>query len=69
MLWMFPDGTQAGISCTFDGFRDDDDRGESGFVRLKARAPGMTAEIGRERKLVTGWLVEKKITTLLAELL
>ena len=30
-LWMFPDATQAGTSCTFDGFRDDGDRGESWF--------------------------------------
>ena len=27
----------------------------SGFVWLKARETGMTVEIGRERKLVTGW--------------
>ena len=45
-------------------------RRESGFVWLKARATGMTVEIGWERKLVTGrgHLVEK-MTTLLAELL
>ena len=47
------------VPCgSFDGFRDDGDRGESGFVRLKARAQGMTAEIGWKRKLVTGRLVE-----------
>ena len=51
---MFPDVTQAGTICTFDGFHDDSVRGESGFVRMKARARGMTAEIGFERKLVTG---------------
>ena len=48
-LWMFPNVTQSCTSCTFDGFCDDSDRGESGFVRLKARAPGMTAEICWER--------------------
>ena len=33
-LSMLPDATQAGTSCTFDGFRydHDGDRGESGFV-------------------------------------
>ena len=35
---MFPDATQAGTSCTLDGFRDDGDRRDSGFVLLKARA-------------------------------
>ena len=68
-MWMFPDVTQAGTSCTFDGFCDDGDRGESGFVRLKAGAQGMTAEIGWERKLAMGRLGWKKMTTLLAELL
>ena len=24
-LWMFPDATQPGMSCTFDGFHDDGD--------------------------------------------
>ena len=51
---MFPDETQAGTSCTFDGFRDNGDRGESGFVWLKARATGRTVEIVWERKQVTG---------------
>ena len=51
---MFPDVTQAGTSCTFDGFCDDGDQGESGFVWLKARATGMTVEIGWERIAVTG---------------
>ena len=32
----------------------------SGFVWLKARATGMTVEIGWERKLVTGWPGERK---------
>ena len=54
------DATQAGTSCTFDGFRDDGDRGNSGFVLLKMRAMGMTVEICWERKLVTGRLVKKK---------
>ena len=30
-LWMFPDATQAGTTCTFERFRDDGDRGESWF--------------------------------------
>ena len=50
---MFPDATQAGTSCTFDGFRDDGDRGESW---LKVSATGMTVEIGWEKKLLTGAL-------------
>ena len=28
---MFPEATQAGTSCTFDGFRDEGDRGDSTF--------------------------------------
>ena len=33
-LWMFTDATQAGTSCTLDGFRDDGDRGERWFRRV-----------------------------------
>ena len=51
---MFPDATQAGTTCTFDGFRDGSGRAESGFVWLKARATGMTVEIGWERIVGTG---------------
>ena len=35
-LSMFPDATQAGTSCTFDGFRDDGDRGESWFCLVES---------------------------------
>ena len=67
---MSPDATQAGTSCTSNGFRDDGDRRGSGFVWLKARATGLRVEIGWERKLVTGVPDEKKKKTiLLAELL
>ena len=65
-LWMFPDVTQAGTICTFDGFRDDGDRGDTWF-RLVGSATGMTVEIGWERKLVTGAPGGEKITTPLAE--
>ena len=51
---IFPDATQAGTSCTFDCFRDNGDRGDSGFIWGKARATGMTVEMGSERKLMTG---------------
>ena len=33
---MFPDATQAGTSCTFDGFRDDGDRGDSTFLLVES---------------------------------
>ena len=39
---MFPDATQAGTSCTFDGFRDDGDRGDSTFLlKLKLALVGI----------------------------
>ena len=53
-MWMFPDVTQAGTSCTFDGFRDDGDRGEKWFRLVDSEGDGVTVEIGWERKLVTG---------------
>ena len=31
VLWMFPDATQAGTSCTFEYFRDNGDQRESWF--------------------------------------
>ena len=33
---MFPDATQAGTSCKFDGFRDDGDRGDSTFLLVES---------------------------------
>ena len=39
-LWMFPDATQAGTSCTFDGFRDDGDRGERWFRIVESEGDG-----------------------------
>ena len=39
-LWMFPDATQAGTRCTFDGFRDDGDRGESWFRLVESDDDG-----------------------------
>ena len=59
---MSPDATSwYELLGTFDVFRKDGDRGESGFVWLKARATGMAVEIGWERKLVRwGRLVKNK---------
>ena len=37
---MFPDATQAGTSCTFDGFRDDGDRGDSTFCLVESEGDG-----------------------------
>ena len=39
-LWMFPDATQAGTSCTFECFRDDSDRGESWFRLVESEGDG-----------------------------
>ena len=39
-LWMFPDATQAGTSCTLDGFRDDGDRGDSTFGLVESEGNG-----------------------------
>ena len=39
-LWMFPDATQAGTSCTFECFRDDGDRGESWFRLVESEGDG-----------------------------
>ena len=39
-LWMFPDATQAGMSCTFECFRDDGDRGESWFRLVESEGDG-----------------------------
>ena len=39
-LWMFPDVTQAGTSCTFECFRDDGDRGESWFRLVESEGDG-----------------------------
>ena len=39
-LWMFPDVTQAGTSCTFDGIRDDGDRGDSTFHLVESEGDG-----------------------------
>ena len=39
-LWMFPDATQAGTSCTFECFRDDGDRGESWFCVVESEGDG-----------------------------
>ena len=39
-LWMFPDATQAGTSCTFECFRDDGDRGESWFRLVESKGDG-----------------------------
>ena len=40
VLWMFPDVTPAGRSCTFDGFRDDGDRGDSMFRLVESEGDG-----------------------------
>ena len=63
-LWMFPDATQAGTSCTFECFREDGDRGESWFRLVKSEGDGNGG--GWQRKLVTGAPGEKQLTTLLA---
>ena len=39
-VWMFPDATQAGTSCTFDGFRLDGDRGDSAFRLVESEGDG-----------------------------
>ena len=39
-LWMLPDATQAGTSCTFECFRDDGDRGESWFHLVESEGDG-----------------------------
>ena len=39
-LWMFPDVTQSGTSCTFECFRDDGDRGESWFRLVESEGDG-----------------------------
>ena len=64
-LWMFPDATQAGTSCTFDGFRDDGDWGDSGFRPVESEGDGNDGGDWLGGKLVTGVPGEKKMTTLL----
>ena len=36
----FPDATQAGTSCTFDGFCGDSDRGDSMFRLVESEGDG-----------------------------
>ena len=43
-MWMFPDATQAGTICTFDGFRDDGDRRESWFRLVESECDGNDGE-------------------------
>ena len=37
---MFPDATQAGTSCTFDGFHDDGGREDSTFRLVQSEGDG-----------------------------
>ena len=37
---MFPDATQADMSCTFDGFHDNGDRGEKWFCLVDSEGDG-----------------------------
>ena len=66
---MFPDATQAGTSCTFDGFRDDGDRGEKWFRLIDSKGNGSDGGdwLGEETSDGVAWW--KKMTRLLAELL
>ena len=60
---------QAGTSCTFDGFRDDGDRGESWFRLVESEGDGNDGRdwLGEETDDGGAWW--KKMTRLLAELL
>ena len=49
-MWMFPDATQAGTSCTFECFCDDGDRRETWFRLVESEGDGND---GRD------WLVEE----------
>ena len=66
-LWMFPDATQVGTSCMFDGFRDDGDRGDSGFRLVESEGDGNDDGdwLGEETGDVGTWW-KRKMTTLLA---
>ena len=54
---MFPDATQAGTICTFDGFRDDGDRGESWFRLVESECDGNDDEdwLGEETAVGGAW--------------
>ena len=39
-LWLFSDATQAGTTCTFDGFHDDGHREDSGFRLIESEGAG-----------------------------
>ena len=60
---MFPDATQAGASCTFDGFRDDGDRGEKWFRLVESEGDGNDGGdwLGEETSDGIAWW--KKMTT------
>ena len=68
-LWKFPDATQAGTSCTFDGFRDDGARGERWFCLVESEGDGNNGGdwLGEETGDRGAWW--KNMTSLLAELL
>ena len=68
-LWMFPDATQAGTSCTFDGFRDDGDRGEKWFRLVESEGDGKGGADCLGEETSDGVALWRKMTTLLAELL
>ena len=69
-MWMFPDATEAGTSCTFGNFHNDaGDRGEKWLCLVESEGDGKDSGdwLGEETSDgVTWW---KKMTTLLAELL
>ena len=63
-LWMFPDATQAGTSCMFDGFNDDGDWGESWFRLVESEGDEWRWRLAWRGNWWRGRL-GKKMTTLL----
>ena len=66
---MFPDATSAGTSCTFDGFCDDGNRGESWFRLVESVGNGSDGGDWLGEETGDGGAWRKKMTTLMAELL